>query len=421
MFKNLGRVAPAATTQTELYAPANGKVGIFSNITIANRSTAATYRIAVEENIPPYRFSITDNIGGNYVSQDGLTWTFLSFGSGGESTFSPLRNVAPSLTSPFFGYAMPVGSNAVFYTSIDGLNTTYVSDIPISNMTDFSRIGGNWVAVNDSGSYAYSSNGTTWTTGTLPSWNSNFMNVSLCNSGPGGTLILNLMRFDGTPTNAAYSTTNGVTWTSRTMPSTADDWSTTKWSFGGGRFGARKSTSAFNTSLGIAFSTDGATWSAGTTPPSGTGQPVFGAGGWFIVDFNNSFQYYTNTNLSGTWTARSVPTGVANDSMFSAGAFVYAHNNTTGELYRTSDLINWSLYGQMDILNYIGIGNTTRFALVADLAATNTDTIVFDASVGANATIVQDLGLVVPHGKKVTVQANSANVTFIGNGSERDI
>ena len=106
--------------------------------------------------------------------------------------------------------------------------------------------------------------------------------------------------------------------------------------------------------------------------------------------------------------------------MFSAGAFVYAFDPTTGELHRTSDLVNWSLYGQMDILNYI-TPQQMRFALVADLAPSNTDTIIFDATVGANATVVQDLGLVIPHGKKVTIQASTANVTFTGNGSERNI
>jgi hypothetical protein len=316
---------------------------------------------------------------------------------------------------------MSDGASGVFYTSVDGLNTTYQSSIPVSYVQNFTRIGGNWVAFNDSGAYAYSSNGTTWTTGTLPSWNSNFMIINACNNGAGGTLVLTVMRFDGTPTNVAYSTTNGSTWTARTMPSTGDDWQTSKWSHGGGRFGAAKTTAGFNASRAIAFSTNGTSWSTGTAPPSDAGgAPVFGAGAWFMINNDYSELYYTNTNLSGTWTSRSLPSGTDRYNMFSAGAFVYTFNSSTGELYRTSDLINWSLYGQMDILNYI-TPSQMRFALVADLAPSNMDTIIFDATVGANATIVQDLGLVVPHGKKVTVQANSANGTFIGNGSERDI
>ena len=46
-YKVLGQVAPAATTATDLYAVGAGKQSVISTITVCNRSTAATYRIAV--------------------------------------------------------------------------------------------------------------------------------------------------------------------------------------------------------------------------------------------------------------------------------------------------------------------------------------------------------------------------------------
>lgn len=46
-YKVLGQSAPAATTNTDLYTVPSAKSAVISTITVCNRSTAATYRIAV--------------------------------------------------------------------------------------------------------------------------------------------------------------------------------------------------------------------------------------------------------------------------------------------------------------------------------------------------------------------------------------
>jgi hypothetical protein len=46
-YKVLGQSAPAATTATDVYTVGSGKSAVISTITICNRSTAATYRIAI--------------------------------------------------------------------------------------------------------------------------------------------------------------------------------------------------------------------------------------------------------------------------------------------------------------------------------------------------------------------------------------
>jgi hypothetical protein len=45
--KVLGQAAPNATTETDLYAPAAATQAVVSSIVVANRSTAATFRISV--------------------------------------------------------------------------------------------------------------------------------------------------------------------------------------------------------------------------------------------------------------------------------------------------------------------------------------------------------------------------------------
>lgn len=47
-YKVLGQLAPSATTQTTLYTVPASTQAVISSITIANRSTATTFRIAVQ-------------------------------------------------------------------------------------------------------------------------------------------------------------------------------------------------------------------------------------------------------------------------------------------------------------------------------------------------------------------------------------
>jgi hypothetical protein len=46
-YKVLAQSAPSATTATDTYTVGSGKSAVVSTITVCNRSTSATYRIAV--------------------------------------------------------------------------------------------------------------------------------------------------------------------------------------------------------------------------------------------------------------------------------------------------------------------------------------------------------------------------------------
>lgn len=45
--KILGQVAPAATTETDLYAVPDSKAAVVSSLVVCNRSTAATFRVSI--------------------------------------------------------------------------------------------------------------------------------------------------------------------------------------------------------------------------------------------------------------------------------------------------------------------------------------------------------------------------------------
>ena len=46
-YKVLAQSAPSATTNTDVYTVGSGKSAVVSTITVCNRSTSATYRIAI--------------------------------------------------------------------------------------------------------------------------------------------------------------------------------------------------------------------------------------------------------------------------------------------------------------------------------------------------------------------------------------
>ena len=162
--------------------------------------------------------------------------------------------------------------------------------------TSGTAVTGKWVAVSRGGATAsYSTNGTTWTTATLPA-STNWTSVAYGKiSGVGYWVAI---ATGGT--DAAYST-DGISWTAATLPASAN-W--TAVTYGNGRFVAiaTGSTSA-------AFSTNGTSWSSmGVLPASTTWSDVnYGGGTFFAVATGGTgFQGAYSTNGT-TWTASTMP------------------------------------------------------------------------------------------------------------------
>lgn len=226
--------------------------------------------------------------------------------------------------------------------------------------------------------YYYSTNGTSWTSGTLPSASPRWKLFV-----PGSDRVLAIRGFSSTGA-VAYST-NGTTWTSANFPIAGDEIYQGIWD--GTRFlivGARPSGE-----IGCYYSTDGTTWGsfnidngnysiafdgvsryvamqAGTssthntctsdptveanwtaiTLPSNNQWPsvVYGNGIWVAFRYASS-SYATSTNGT-TWTSRTLPAPFPGDTdvkgYFANGNFYYV-SSTNEALYTSTNGTSWTL------------------------------------------------------------------------------
>lgn len=177
--------------------------------------------------------------------------------------------------------------------------------------------------------FAYSTDGIKWTSGTLPS-SAGWQCVAY-----GGGKFVAIARGSN---KAAYST-NGTSWSSSTLPSSSDWYTVT---YGGGKFVAI----ALNSNK-AAYSTDGVNWTAVTLPESLSWRSVTYGDGKFVAVSGAKAAYSEN---GITWTVISLPdieSGyqdvVYGDGMFVAVGFYYASYSTDGIVWNRAN-IEWDYW-----------------------------------------------------------------------------
>ena len=232
-----------------------------------------------------------------YSNNGGTTWTAGIIPTGSDDA----RCIA-------YGggvWVIPYFSSNDVATSSDGITFAFQSNV-LSATRDWSSItygAGNFVMVSSGTTTAqYSTNGTVWSAGVLPSadeWTSvAYGNIS------GTDYFVAVSGSTANSTVAASSTNNGATWTSRTLP-TSTRWSSV--AFGNSRFVAVAGNIG-TTTTSAAYSTNGTTWSASTLPGA--------AARWTNVTWNGSVFVATayNSNRSAisedgvTWTEITMTT-----------------------------------------------------------------------------------------------------------------
>lgn len=283
-------------------------------------------------------------------------------------------------------------------TSLPSAIYTFASTYaPLANGSWF-VFGGSNTAGNTT-TYFYSSNGSTWSSGTMPT--SAVWNVAAAN----GTRVVAL----NTAGTGAY-TDNGTTWTTFTWAAGSDTTESLIWD--GTYFLAPNNNSTASNTL--AYSTTGASWSRvaistnsqaniaydgssryiATRPISTstgytcTSNPTGGTGNWSSVTFPSSARWnavYGNSiwvlNASGqtayatstngtTWTARTFPQTLTAPFSgqvvrpkvgFLNGYFYYYYRSgSTVGFYRSSDGINWT-----DVSTTYGITATELKAIMS--------------------------------------------------------
>lgn len=230
-------------------------------------------------------------------SANGTSWTASVMPAGGDGP----RTVAYGNSVWVAPYS---GSNDVA-TSSDGETFTFQSNVlpATRDWKDIVYGNGYFVTVDSGGtnSAAYSTDGTSWTAGTM---NASVNWTSVAYGQVGATHYF--VAVSGTTSNsdtAGYSTNNGSSWTGSTLPA-SDRWSSV--AFGNETFVAVSGNSG-STSTNAAYSLDGgATWNSATLPGA--------AAGWTNVTFNGSVFIATayNTSRSAisedgiTWTERAM-------------------------------------------------------------------------------------------------------------------
>ena len=215
--------------------------------------------------------------------------------------------------------------------------TAYVKKITITNNTSSSGtfdVGVYDTSYNSNGNLfivpaastttvAYSTNGFSWSTSTLPS-TASWQDVAY---GNGRYVMVSY----GSTTGAI--STDGITWSTSTLPS-ASNWISI--AYGNGIFVTVSRTSGST----AAYSTDGVTWSTSSIVgwPNNGQKIVFGNGRFVAIANSTSTAYYSTDAI--TWTSTNV-IYTANTSMaFGNGLFVIS-NNTSNPVYST-DAITWN-------------------------------------------------------------------------------
>jgi len=250
-------------------------------------------------------------------------------------------------------YAMPASGQygSMVYNSVLNLwvtanynsTTGYTSSGAPNSFTSMTLSASNWftvpivynssglmVAMNNSGTgaFMYSSNGTTWTSGTVsPAFQ---MESAACSSGTFSVV--------GSGSTGAYST-SGTSFSSMTMPYSTV-WYNVK--YNGTTF------LALDSSTHTAYSTNGYTWSAGgswqySTPVYGL---AYGNSTWVAIPYtSSSFQYAYTTNVANPWTAATFPTtsNYPFNVAYGNGYFVMTPTSGANGCYSTTGT-TWTLF-----------------------------------------------------------------------------
>ena len=214
-------------------------------------------------------------------------------------------------------------SDSYFAYSTDGITWTAGTMPSAASGYWYSVCYGNgkFVAVVDNGNLvSYSTDSINWTTSRLPSANYWY---SVC-YGNGKFVAV------GYGKAAAYST-DGINWTASTMPSSAEWYSVC---YGNGKFVA-----VAGRTTAAAYSADGIVWTASTMPSSAEWYSVCYGNGKFVAVAHGTTAAYSTDGIN--WTASTMPSSIFwNSVCYGNGIFVALAGSTTAAY--SADGINWT-------------------------------------------------------------------------------
>jgi len=267
----------------------------------------------------------------NFLTVTGDTLVYVEPASTGFlSSFT-----ASTLSSSTAWQSITYGNGKYVAISNSATDTTYSTDgitwtagsmpsNPASGWLSITYGNGKFVAVAYGTVGAYSTNGVTWTASTMPS--ANWYSVTYGN----GKFVA--VSFG---TNATAYSTDGITWASATL-SSSDNWQSV--TYGNARFVA-VATSSSNVAT---YSTDGITWTATSLPSFSNWQSVAYGNGKYVTIANGPSNVTAYSTDGITWTAGTLPSSSNWQSVtYGNGQFVSVSYSTNKWAY-SNDGITWT-------------------------------------------------------------------------------
>ena len=282
------------------------------------------------------------------VIRNGLTYTVTLNQAGQDYENNDVLTIAGTSV----GGESPTNDISVRVETVD-----YTAGIIVGEILTISHEGqghgGNFVLLpaGSSTTAYYSTNGTSWSTSTLPGSSADWTAVAAGDISNVAYVVA--LGTTGTST-AAYSIDGGETWTASALPQTS---AVTSVAFGGGRFVGVRSDS--NNSL---VSTGGTVWANGANilPGSTTWQSItYGKGRFFAVASGGDASAYSLDGIS--WTAAALPsTATWNSIAFGNNLFVAL--STEGDIAISNNGTSWTAVAGTIDADEVGYGQGSFIA-----------------------------------------------------------
>lgn len=271
-----------------------------------------------------------------------LSWTLRNVGLTNYWWAAAYCNLA---AGKFFIFGSgSAGSSANYRYSSDGITWT-AGTLPTSLNVQSAAASPTRIVINTTAGVAYySTNGTSWT--------------STTSVGGGSPFVLwdgtRFWRGDGDSVKRVYYSTTGSSWTSIDLSSvaTASYISSMAYDGAGNYMAIHKGFSAPDHYKCSATPTTASNWVSMALPSAATwGAVAYGAGTWVVLQ-RNSVNYAYSTNFGTTWTAATLPLRTYSVSSgdeyittlaYIRGRFLYiTRDGTNAYLVSSSDGVNWS-------------------------------------------------------------------------------
>jgi hypothetical protein len=316
-----------------------------------------------------------------YPNVQGLITTFNYYRADATGTFSTSAPIFQSGTGSSGTYGvnltyMGTGAQGTAVLSNQGVSSIIITDpgkgytsTPSITLTDTSA---RFVAIaNGSTNAAYllasSASNAAWSaTGALPTSTMVSIAWGVCNG------VSTFVTVGGTGSSTAASSTNGTTWSTRSLP-TLGSGSYSAVCFGNGRFVAISTGST----LATAYSTNGTTWIAGGNLPAGFTSAVsvaYGNGRYVAINGSGTITAYS---IDGGLTWRSYNVGLPTSQAWTRIAYgqgLFMCVASSSNISATSpDGINWTARAMPSSSNWSDVifGNTNNIPLWVAVSSTS--------------------------------------------------